>query len=178
MTDIEFESFEKIARLSRNCVITEKIDGTNAQIYITEDGRIKVGSRNKWITPLDDNYGFAKWAERNADELLKLGPGRHFGEWYGNGIQHNYGLPEKRFALFNTHRWGTERPTCCGLVPVIYSGIFTTNAVEDAIDTLRLGGSRVAPGFMEPEGIIIFHEASRSLFKKTLHKDEVPKGAQ
>ena len=27
----EFKPFEKIARLNRECVITEKIDGTNAQ---------------------------------------------------------------------------------------------------------------------------------------------------
>jgi hypothetical protein len=30
--EVEFAGFPKIARLSRECVITEKIDGTNAQI--------------------------------------------------------------------------------------------------------------------------------------------------
>ena len=37
---MEFEGFPKIARLSREIVVTEKIDGTNARVCITEDGRI------------------------------------------------------------------------------------------------------------------------------------------
>ena len=35
----EFQPFPKIPRLSREIVITEKIDGTNAQILITDDGQ-------------------------------------------------------------------------------------------------------------------------------------------
>jgi hypothetical protein len=38
--EIEFQPFAKIARLSRECVITEKIDGTNAQVYIDESGEV------------------------------------------------------------------------------------------------------------------------------------------
>mgnify|MGYP003564223801 FL=1 len=67
---MEFETFPKINRLKRECVITEKLDGTNAQIAITEDGVMFVGSRNRWITPEDDNYGFARWARDNHEELL------------------------------------------------------------------------------------------------------------
>ena len=48
--DIEFSGFSKISRLSRECVISEKIDGTNSQIYITENNEFYVGSRNKYIT--------------------------------------------------------------------------------------------------------------------------------
>jgi hypothetical protein len=32
-----FESFPRMARLSRECVISEKIDGTNAQIAIVPE---------------------------------------------------------------------------------------------------------------------------------------------
>ena len=81
--DIEFKEFPKIARLSREIIVTEKIDGTNAQILITEDGQILTGSRTRWITPQDDNFGFAKWVEENKAEILKLGQGQHFGEWWG-----------------------------------------------------------------------------------------------
>ena len=80
---MEFESFGKIARLSRECTITEKIDGTNAQICITEDGQFLTGSRTRWITPQDDNMGFSAWAHEHKDELMPLGVGRHFGEWWG-----------------------------------------------------------------------------------------------
>ena len=176
---MDFEEFPKIARLSRNCVITEKLDGTNAQIAISEDvSEILAGSRTRWITPEDDNYGFAKWVQANKDELLKLGPGRHYGEWWGAGIQRKYGMTEKRFSLFNTARWSDPgvRPKCCHVVPVLYNGIFSESAVGRSLDILGGEGSVAAPGFMDPEGICIWHEAARVMFKKTLLKDEEPKG--
>lgn len=40
-----FQEFPKMARLSRECVITEKIDGTNAQILVTPEGGMLTGSR-------------------------------------------------------------------------------------------------------------------------------------
>lgn len=83
MSNVEFREFPKIARLNRECLITEKIDGTNASILITEDGQFLTGSRTRWITPQDDNYGFSKWAHDHRDELMQLGPGHHFGEWWG-----------------------------------------------------------------------------------------------
>lgn len=193
---IPFDPFPKMARLSREIVISEKLDGTNAQVCITEGGQILAGSRTCWITPQDDNYGFAAWVEAHRDELLALGPGRHFGEWWGKGIQRNYGLSERRFSLFNVGRWclhGDSRmkitsvdprvvtvqevlPPCCGLVPVLYRGAFDTDEIEGAIDGLRRLGSVAAPGFMDPEGVIVFHTAAGIGFKKTLDKDHLPKG--
>ena len=137
VTMTEFQGFPKIARYSRECVITEKIDGTNAQIFIGEDEEFLVGSRKRWITPDADNFGFARWAHEHRDELLELGPGRHFGEWWGQGIQRRYGLDEKRFSLFNTHRWGEERPSCCHVVPVIDKGVFGTEFIDRAMFLLR-----------------------------------------
>lgn len=173
---IEFIEFPKMPRLTREVVITEKLDGTNAQIYITEDGDLYAGSRTRWITPDADNYGFASWVDANKASLLDLGPGSHFGEWWGCGIQRKYGLTEKRFSLFNTDRWGEARPACCDVVPVLYRGMFCTAIVDDCIASLRDFGSRAAPGFMNPEGVVVFHLAGRVGFKKTIHKDEVPKG--
>lgn len=191
----EFQEFSKMARLSRETIITEKIDGTNAQILITEDGQILTGSRTRWITPNDDNFGFARWVNENKDEILKLGPGRHFGEWWGKGIQRNYGINEKRFSLFNVSRWalhGTEPkqistadsrivkyqeilPPCIGLVPILYRGMFDTNKIEEVLNDLKTHGSYAVDGFMNPEGIVIFHIAGNLGFKKTIENDEVPK---
>ncbi len=56
--DKPFESFGKIERLAQPITITEKVHGSNAQVFITEDGAIQDGSRTRWITPEDDNYGF------------------------------------------------------------------------------------------------------------------------
>lgn len=178
--EIEFPPMQKIARLSREVVITEKIDGTNASVYITEDGKVYAGSRTRWISPEDDNYGFAKWVKFNETELLKLGPGHHFGEWWGNGIQRNYGLKEKRFSLFNVARWEStiDKPSCVSVVPVLARGIFNTSTIYDALGHLDLRGSVAAPGFMKPEGIVIYHTASGQLFKKTIDGDALPKGLQ
>lgn len=181
----EFETFRKIPRLSRVCVITEKIDGTNAQILVTEDGKLYAGSRSRWlVTPEDeslssDNFGFGRWALEHKEELIKgLGIGRHYGEWWGAGIQRKYGLKEKRFSLFNTSIWNdpTVRPACCSVVPLLYEGIFSTEKVEEWVLTLRVEGSRAAPGFMNPEGVVVYHVAAGQYFKKTLEKDEEPKG--
>lgn len=173
---IEFQAFDKVPRLRRGCVITEKIDGTNAQIYFPDDGGpMLVGSRNRWITPADDNYGFARWAHENEPELRKLGFGRHFGEWWGSGVQRRYNMTEKRFSLFNVGRWAAPDavlPSCVHLVPVLHNGDFTTNAVDDALEQLRTGGSVASPGFMSPEGVVVFHVASRMLYKVTLDNDE------
>lgn len=193
-----FVEFPKMARLSREVIITEKIDGTNGCIFIGEDGEFLVGSRTRWITLDDDNYGFARWAHEHREELLTLGPGRHFGEWWGNGIQRGYGLlnGDKRFSLFNVHRWclvgetpariamddpriekhQEALPECCGLVPVLWRGMFDTVRVETVLYDLRYYGSSAASGFMKPEGVVVYHIAGNVGFKKTLEKDDEYKG--
>jgi RNA ligase len=123
---IEFTEFEKISRLNREVVVTEKIDGTNGQVHIRPaegselemgyDTQIEVagvphyiraGSRSRWVLYLgtDDNNGFGRWVHQHAHELAALGAGAHFGEWWGQGIQRKYGLSEKRWSLFNVSRW-------------------------------------------------------------------------
>lgn len=191
-----FIEFTKMARLSRECIITEKIDGTNAQISITEHGDIFVGSRTRWITPQNDNYGFAAWVDGNKNEILKLGPGRHFGEWWGCGIQRGYNLKEKRLSLFNVTRWclhneppctipsnnpkepvkiQQQLPECVGLVPLLYRGEFKELAWLEALSSLALHGSKASPGFMNPEGVVVYHVAAGVGFKKTIEKDDLPK---
>lgn len=184
----EFQDFPKMARWSRETIISEKIDGTNAQIYIGEDGEFLTGSRTRWITPEDDNFGFSRWAHANKEELMKLGPGRHFGEWWGQGIQRGYGLKEKRFSLFNASRWHDSdapledregrslAPACCHVVPIIYRGVMLTASMEVAMFALQEIGSLAAPGFMDPEGVVLFHIAGNVGLKKTIKKDDVPKG--
>jgi len=187
----EFTQFPKMARLYRECIVTEKIDGTNAQILITEDGDLFAGSRTRWITPSDDNFGFAAWCEDYRDELLKLGPGRHFGEWWGRGIQRGYGLSTRRFSLFNVSRWceynqepqqiptadprvvkmQQRLPEFCHLVPVLYRGEFDTALINGAMTMLKAEGSKAAPDFMNPEGIVVFHVAGNVGFKFTIGGD-------
>jgi hypothetical protein len=206
---LEFEKFDKIPRLRRRMVITEKIDGTNGQIAIAKreeilpvldtwfettnkpippfmsvtvnsnDYVMLAGSRKRWLTSEKggDNYGFGRWVSENREELISLGEGRHYGEWWGAGIQRRYGLTEKRFSLFNTARWGVhnEPPACCSVVPILRQGMMDTVFIEETLKDLRLNGSYAAPGFMNPEGIVIYMTQARRLFKITLENDGVPK---
>lgn len=189
----EFRSFGKIARLNREVVVTEKIDGTNAQVFIGEDGEFLTGSRTRWITPEDDNFGFSRWAHEHKDELLLLGPGHHFGEWWGQGIQRGYGLDERRFSLFNVGRWADSHdgsfpvegeppkavaPRCCHVVPVLWVGRLVDAEWDRVVGDLILGGSRAAPGFMNPEGVITYHTAGGHYYKATCEHDDEPKGAR
>lgn len=182
MSELTFEKFPKMARLRRECVITEKIDGTNAQIVFNEDGDILTGSRNRIIVPGDDNYGFAAWAYENREGLFEvLGKGRHYGEWWGRGIQRNYGLDVRTFSVFNTARWMHDdmeklaQVPGLNVVPVLYSGLFTDKAIDDAMEELAENGSSAMPGFNNPEGVIIWHSATRAYYKRTFEHDETGK---
>jgi hypothetical protein len=207
---IQFEEFKKIPRLFRDCVISEKIDGTNGQILIEriDDARagdrlvgaevaivdrlaVYAGSRSRWITPgkQTDNHGFAGWVCANAEKLVEiLGVGRHYGEWWGSRINRGYGLTngEKRFSLFNTSKWqpvltgltlaDKPFPKGLGVVPVLYEGPFLTREVEDQLFRLRTFGSQAVPGYMNPEGVVIYHVAAGNYFKATIEDDDQPKG--
>lgn len=206
-----FVPFPKIPRLRREIAITEKIDGTNAGIYVSDaldlplgrrsdDGVVietppssdrpdgwryfvQAASRTRLITPEADNFGFARWVYGNAALLAaRLGEGLHHGEWWGVGIQRTYNLTERRFSLFNTRRWKGLVPGAwpelpnVSAVPVLYEGIMADDAVDSCLQSLRDNGSVAAPGFMDPEGVVVFHKPSGHVFKVTCENDEQPKG--
>lgn len=190
---MEFQAWPKTYRLYRDIVVTEKLDGTNAAIHIEPyqgedpDASAYVGmeleepdftlgaqSRNRLITPESDNYTFARWVWANAETLVDdLGPGTHFGEWWGQGIQRRYDLDHKRFSLFNTAKWSEAEFQTPGLhvVPVLYSGVFDEAELISAVDRLVWDGSVAAPGFMNPEGVCIFHTQTRQVLQYTLAGD-------
>ena len=177
MEAITFQGFPKIARLNRDIIITEKIDGTNAQVIVTEDGQVAAASRTQLLTLTTDNFGFARWVHEHEDDLRQLGPGRHFGEWWGQGIQRRYGLTEKRLSLFNVSRWnGDNMPSCVSIVPVMYTGPWGRTIVDACLAELSRTGSAAAPGFRDPEGVVVYHTAANVSFKVTLKGDEQPKG--
>lgn len=207
----KFRAWPKTPRLNRDCIATEKIDGTNSAVIIelsggpaglTEDAVAHVQapddewygvyaqSRKRLLRPgkQTDNFGFAAWVQENALELAAgLGEGYHYGEWWGSKIQRGYGLTdgEKRFSLFNAGRWKDAHdnglgddlvPECCFVVPVIATGNNITAVAEGALAELNEVGSFAAPGFDNPEGIVVYHTAARQTFKVTCEGDESPKG--
>lgn len=188
---MKFEGFPKIPRLMKTISISEKIDGTNASVMIApldednpsmyallvweeDDGKLwgmYAGSRKRLIVPEADNFGFARWVQDNAQDLKRLGPGHHFGEWWGFGIQRGYGLDERRFSLFNPRWLDEEGPECVSVVPQLWTGKFDEMHIDLTLDYLVRLGSEAAPGFMDPEGIVVYHHAARQLFKVTIGDD-------
>lgn len=179
---IEFKAWPKISRLANErMTITEKIDGTNACVIMLPNDDAPFGfeyacqSRNKLITPESDNAGFAKWAYAHIDELwADLGPGYHYGEWWGSGIQRGYGMQkgEKFFSLFNAPRWyevleerAFQTPQL-RVVPLLYTGPYSDVCwLWD--ENLREQGSFAAPGYMNPEGIVIYLRDAQASYKIT-----------
>lgn len=214
-----YPAWSSIARLNRDVVVSEKIDGTNGLISIqspeiwppdTSDPTnlsvfllgdegpllVRAGSRTKWLAPgkQTDNYGFAGWVKDNAQALVAtLGEGNHYGEWFGSGIQkHNYGLVngDKRFALFNTHRWDHETVSAAvpqlTVVPVLDQGLFSHEDIQDIVIGLRIFGSEwakrhvynghtPATGLPVAEGVVVYHTAAKTYFKVTCLDDAMSK---
>jgi len=193
----EFIKFPKIPHSNKEKVIvTEKLDGINGQIAIItaslayynyhksiiiaveaipEDPdnfyMMLVGSHNRYITPEQDNFGFATWVKDNSEELFKLGDGRHYGEWYGKGIQRGYGLEDKRFALFDALRFGAHNPNtpkCCEVVTILESTSQEDLNLTHWLNVLHDSGSVHVEGFLQPEGVVATYIRSGSRVKRTL----------
>ena len=198
---MEFITWPKTPRLFRDIVVTEKIDGTNACIIFEEidagdevldpfhhsivsdaiHNTFYVGaqSRNRFIYPgkQSDNHSFAAWVYAYAQELFEiLGPGRHYGEWWGQGIARNYGADCKIFSLFNTakHKGLSVKlgDNYINTVPVLHEGPFSVSAIQEALYDLQTLGSHAWPGFRNAEGVAVYHTASRQVFKVTLDNED------
>ena len=179
---------------TREHLVAEVIHENNYYVVFAQ-------SRTRFITPEADNFGFAAWVKANAQNLVEiLGPGRHFGEWWGNGIQRGYGLPrgERRFSLFNVTRYNPFEnfvglhsaqsagetlfpalPTL-GLVPVLTWRNDDANMksqaglVQDSLSWLSFRGSLAVhtPIFNKPEGVVLFHTRSGQTFKAYCDESE------
>lgn len=167
---MQFEAYPKIPRAEKvSCWITEKIDGTNGQILFDDQTtEVRAGSRNRWCevtgNARDDNFGFGRWVAENRDLLKRLGPGRHFGEWWGEGIGRRYGLTERRFWLFDRSRFAPEDIAERGLdkIGVGVVPMLATCSIADLASTmawvdakLMAEGSTAVPGWMQPEGYVV-----------------------
>lgn len=191
--DERFEAWPKTKRLFRKVTVTEKIDGTNACVVFEEDGKMFVQSRNRIITPDSDNAGFAAWAYKNQDELFNiLGKGRHYGEWWGQGIGRKYNMDHKVFSVFNTAGWYrvddgemnsmSTRAAISSIwdqiyvVPTLYEGVFSEDAIRQAAHSLYVGGSVASENygkeFDKPEGVCVYFREIDTVMKYTFDKND------
>lgn len=90
---------------------TVKLHGTNAAIVFNpKTGEVGAQSRNSFITPENDNAGFAAWVKSNEYSLKKVFGKFNikenayiYGEWCGGNIQKGVGINglDKMFVVFN-----------------------------------------------------------------------------
>lgn len=182
----EFRKWPSIQRLSsETCWITEKIDGTNGVIYVPEDPSLPIlaGSRERWLSNEDgtppekgkDNFGFGAWVYERRDSLRQLGPGTHYGEFHGKGIQRKYGLPDNRWASFEYWRTDINIPGVC-VVPILYTGEPVEGIIDSTMNALKLSGSVLYPGFMQPEGVVVtYKNMSSCKWKRLCENDKLHK---
>ena len=173
----EHKKFDKIYRYQeQKVVVTEKIDGTNGLVFVDlETDTVNAGSRNRWITPEDDNYGFAQWVEENREDLKSLGDGYHYGEWWGQGIQRLYNMDRKVFSLFNALRWSDERPECCNVVPLIFCGTMSEYdlAFEKELKSSCSHATReYSVIYDNPEGYILWLAGTQKYMKHIINKKD------
>ncbi len=118
----EHIKFPKIPRVEKvEVIITEKLDGTNALIYIDDNGDMKFGSRNRWLTEDSDNHGFYTFCMKNKDMLARLGRGYHYGEFIGSGIARQYGFTngERKLYMFDARLVDRELGDNIKVVPIL-----------------------------------------------------------
>lgn len=169
--------------------ISVRPDGQDEPVHYT----VYAQSRNRLIKPAStgdkaaDNYNFAEWVHVNAHELARvLGPGLHFGEWWGCGIGRGYRQTGRHFSLFNTSRWKhldipearaeINPPVELRVVPVLQVHTLDTDVIRETLSMLGAAGSQAAPGYDNPEGICVYLPAARATFKVTF--DDEHKGRQ
>jgi hypothetical protein len=66
------------------CYVFPKIDGTNASVWLDDNGKVAAGSRNRTLSASEDNAGFYAWATTSKEiaACLEANPNhRLYGEW-------------------------------------------------------------------------------------------------
>ena len=111
---MEFRKYQHVERFGTDEVrgievgtnyVFPKIDGTNASIWLGDDGEMHCGSRNREISEDEDNAGFYKWAtnQTNLAQFVHSYPFlRLYGEWLVPHSLRTYrGDAWKRFYVFD-----------------------------------------------------------------------------
>lgn len=129
---------------------TVKLHGTNAGVVLLPSNEIQVQSRERVITPLDDNAGFAMFVEKNKiyfKRLLDAFLGycdcdlfsdrasiQIYGEFCGGSIQKGIGLSylPKKFVIFSV-RISENAESTEWLSPSTVCGIFDSIKAPDDI---------------------------------------------
>jgi RNA ligase-like protein len=90
---MEFRKYQHLERFGATevsqielgeCYVFPKIDGSNASVWLDENGQVCAGSRTRKLSLESDNAGFYEWVTKQSNILLYLQKHpthRLFGEW-------------------------------------------------------------------------------------------------
>lgn len=100
-----------------DCLVFPKLDGTNARVWLGDNGEVCYGSRNRVLTSLqDDNQGFRAWGEQHEPMLASAlnaicdGHAIVYGEWLVPHTLRTYRKEVwRRFWVFDVWDMNTER---------------------------------------------------------------------
>lgn len=110
-----------------------KLDGTNGSIWLSDDGEVIAGSRNRDLSQGDDNAGFYEWvkAQSNIAQYLRKHPDHTlYGEWlvphslktYRDDAWRNFYVFDvisgESFIPYEEYKGGLERHDISFLPPI------------------------------------------------------------
>ena len=111
---MKFEKYQHVERLGTPATdgildvgkwiyLFPKLDGTNTSVYLDDNGKIEVASRNRALSEFKDNYGVRHYVYQNRDRFEKYFakyPNRRlFGEWLVPHTIRDY-LPDAWHKLY------------------------------------------------------------------------------
>lgn len=150
-------------------IVTEKVHGAGAR-YLCHDGRMFVGSRERWLH-MDDPHIWAaaltpeirEWCADHPDVIL-------FGEVYGNVQSLKYGRKDTvafvGFAALTLERWAPQLALFATLesfgvphVPLLHAGAWSEDLLALAERHSAVPG---APAEHMREGVVIVPDEERS----------------
>ena len=145
------------------CWMVEKIHGANARLTFYQ-GKIYVGTRNRWVDPADEQCPWWNTLRANSDLgafLLKNPDILFYGELFGDIQNMKYGCKpgERHFAFFDAfdlnsggfldlfQAWNLPAADTVTWAPCLYQGPYSfTKAEEHAEGTTTLIGSHHREG--------------------------------
>ena len=193
---MNFEKYQHVERLGTvevedillgTCYVFPKIDGTNASIWINDEGQISAGSRTRTLSEDKDNANFYKavLSESQFDgikEFLKINTNyRFYGEWlvphslktYREGAWKKFyvfdvveQIDEDRFRYLSY----PEYKAICDVYEIEYVPclkIVKNSSEERMYDTLAENNYLVKDGEGTGEGIVIKNYDYKNKFGRT-----------
>jgi RNA ligase (TIGR02306 family) len=159
-------------------VITEKLHGTNSR-FTYRDGRLYVGSRNRFVRDTERNLWWAVAREHGLEEKLKAAASGLvvFGEIYGvQDLKYDCEPGKYKFAVFDIYdtnerrylSWITMRTFCAAndlpLVPTLYEGPIGDGSIVERLTNPETEGhvyrTKLGEGCIQ-EGVVVKPQCER-----------------